>query len=86
MTFAKEIACPRCARRFALNQLLNLCPCGSPLLVRYDLKTASAGLAKSSLRDRAPTLWRYRELLPLEDDANLVSLGKASLRFSRRRP
>jgi threonine synthase len=76
MTFTKEIACPRCARRFALNQLLNLCPCGSPLLVRYDLKTASAGLAKSSLRDRAPTLWRYRELLPLEDDANLVSLGE----------
>jgi threonine synthase len=44
--------------------------------VRYDLKTASAALAKSSLRDRAPTLWRYREILPLQDDANLISLGE----------
>ncbi len=76
MTFAREILCPRCHNRFALSQLLNLCSCGSPLLVRYDLKTASVALAKSSLRGRAPTLWRYRELLPLEDDANLISLGE----------
>ena len=76
MTFAQVIACPRCGNRFPLSRLLNLCPCGSPLLVRYDLKAASAGLIKSALRDRAPTLWRYREVLPVQDDANLVSLGE----------
>jgi threonine synthase len=76
MTFAKEIACPRCDRRFALNQLLNLCSCGSPLLVRYDLKKAAAALSQAALQGRAPTLWRYREVLPLKDDANCVSLGE----------
>src|SRR6266481_3593061 len=76
MTFAREILCARCHNRFSLSQLLNLCSCGSPVLVRYDLKTASAALTKSSLQGRVPTLWRYRELLPLEDDANLVSLGE----------
>jgi threonine synthase len=75
-TFAQEIVCPRCDNRFQLSQLLNLCSCGSPLLVRYDLKAASAALAKSALRDRVPTLWRYREFLPLQDDANLISLGE----------
>lgn len=75
-TFAQEIVCSRCQDRFALSQLLNLCRCGSPLLVRYDLKQASLALAKSSLQRRRPTLWRYRELLPLRDDANLVSLGE----------
>jgi threonine synthase len=75
-TFAQEIVCPRCENRFPLSQLLNLCSCGSPLLVRYDLKAASAALAKSALRDRVPTLWRYREFLPLQDDANLISLGE----------
>ena len=75
-TFAQEILCPRCHNPFSLTQLLNLCSCGSPLLVRYDLKKASGAIAKSFLRDRAPTLWRYRELLPLENDANLVSLGE----------
>ena len=76
MTFAKEIACPRCDRRFALNQLLNLCSCGSPLLVRYDLKKAAAALSRAALQGRAPTLWRYHEVLPLNDDANRVSLGE----------
>ena len=76
MTFAQEIVCPRCDNRFPLSKLLNLCACGSPLLVRYDLKTASALVTKSSLQGRVPTLWRYRELLPLQDDGNLVSLGE----------
>ena len=76
MTFAKEIICPRCNQRYELSQVLNLCSCGSPLLVRYDLKQAATVLDKGSLEKRKATLWRYRELLPLQDDANLVSLGE----------
>ena len=76
MSFAQEIVCARCQKRFGLSQLLNLCPCGSPLLVRYDLKKAKTALAKASLIARGASLWRYRELLPLQDDANLISLGE----------
>src|SRR5262249_35299026 len=67
---------PRCSNRFSVSQLVNLCACGSSLLVQYDLKTTSTALSKSALQGRVPTLWRYRELLPLQDDANLVSLGE----------
>ena len=76
MSFAQEIVCARCRKRFGLSELLNLCACGSPLLVRYDLKKAKLAFAKSSLAGRAASLWRYRELLPLQNDANLVSLGE----------
>ncbi|MGN6732677.1 MAG: threonine synthase [Candidatus Binatia bacterium] len=76
MTFAKEIVCSRCDNRFRLDQLLNLCSCGAPLLVRYDLEKASAALTKSSFQSRGANLWRYRELLPVEDDVNDVSLGE----------
>jgi threonine synthase len=76
MTFAQEIACPRCQKRFALSQLLNLCPCGSPLLVRYDLKKARTQFRPSLLSGRIASLWRYREILPLQHDDNLVSLGE----------
>ena len=76
MTLAQEIICPRCDHRFPLSRLLNLCTCGSPLLVRYDLKKASANFSISSLQGRVSSLWRYRELLPLQDDANLVTLGE----------
>jgi threonine synthase len=76
MSFAHEIVCPRCSKRFDLSQLLNLCPCGSPLLVRYDLEKAKTAFNKSSLQGRVASLWRYRELLPLQNEVNLVSLGE----------
>ena len=76
MTFAQKIVCPRCQKEFALFQLLNLCPCGSPLLVRYDLHTARARFMPASLNGRVASLWRYHEVLPLQNDANRVSLGE----------
>jgi threonine synthase len=76
MSLAQEIVCARCRKRFELSQLLNLCSCGSPLLVRYDLKKAKTTFCKSSLTGRVASLWRYRELLPLQNDANCISLGE----------
>ena len=76
MSFAQEIVCSRCEKHFGLSQLLNLCPCGAPLLVHYDIKKAKAAVAKSSLTGRVASVWRYRELLPLQSDTNLVSLGE----------
>src|SRR5689334_19850515 len=76
MNFAIDIVCARCEKLFSLEQLLNLCTCGSPLLVRYDLPKAAVSLDKLALAGRPPTLWRYRELLPLQHDANLISLAE----------
>jgi threonine synthase len=76
MSFATAIVCPRCDNHFRVDRLLNLCSCGSPLMVRYDLKKAAATVTKSSLGGRSATLWRYRELLPVQDDVNVVSLGE----------
>jgi len=57
--------------------LHNLCvECGKPLLVRYDLKRAAESLTKESLVGRAPDLWRYREVLPVDSDDNVVTLGE----------
>jgi threonine synthase len=76
MSFAQEIICARCQNHFALAELLNLCTCGAPLLVSYDLAKAKTAIAKSSFAGRVSSLWRYRELLPLQDEANLISLGE----------
>ena len=76
MSFAQDIVCSRCDCSYPLKRSINLCACGSPLLVRYDLKKAAARVAPSSFQTRSATLWRYRELLPLQDDANLVTLGE----------
>jgi threonine synthase len=49
---------------------------GRPLWVRYDLDAVGRALKKEMLRDREPTLWRYRELLPVDSDDAVVSLGE----------
>jgi threonine synthase len=45
-------------------------------MVQYDLDRAKSALDKSILFDRVASLWRYRELLPLQSETNLVSLGE----------
>ena len=47
-----------------------------PLWVRYDLPAVARALTKEMLRDREPTLWRYRELLPVTDNQQIISLGE----------
>ena len=47
-----------------------------PLWVRYDLPAVARTMTKESVARRPPTMWRYRELLPPVDDANIVSLGE----------
>src|ERR1041385_7041163 len=72
-----HLECALCGLRHEAHRLLNLCrECGKPLLVRYDLDRAQQSLTKESLIGRRPDLWRYRELLPVADDANIVTLGE----------
>ena len=72
-----HLECAACGTTHEAQRLHNLCAqCGKPLLVRYDLPRAAASLTKESLKDRGPDLWRYREVLPVEDDENIVALGE----------
>src|SRR5216117_2628343 len=48
--------------------------CGSPYLVRYD--TLPTPEAKSLLRSRRWTMWRYRSWLPLAEAEHPVTLGE----------
>jgi threonine synthase len=53
----------------------HLCTCGAPLLARYDLDRARAW-TRESLAGRVASMWRYRELMPLFDGEEPVSLGE----------
>jgi threonine synthase len=52
-----------------------LCRCGAPLLARYDLSRAR-GWSRDTLAGRSPDMWRYREMLPLFDGEEPVTLGE----------
>src|SRR5215510_9548187 len=72
-----HLECGACGRKHEARRLHNLCvECGKPLLVRYRLEAASSSLTKEKLTRREPNLWRYREVLPVKDDENIVTLGE----------
>ena len=75
-SFVVGLACPRCGRQLDHREPQALCPCGSPLLVEYDLSAVGASLRREDLLSRAPSMWRYRELLPVEDPAHEVTRGE----------
>jgi threonine synthase len=49
---------------------------GRPLWVRYDLAAVRAAVTPAAIAGREPSLWRYRELLPLPSDEEPVTLGE----------
>jgi len=71
-----HLECPRCVTTCDADQVQGTCACGSPLLARYDLEQVAAALARTDLAGRAPTLWRYHELLPVRCASRVVSLGE----------
>lgn len=77
MSLLTHLECSKCGAIYEADRVQGICPrCGKPLLARYDLERASSLLDKEALRSRVPTLWRYRELLPVRDDRYIISLGE----------
>ncbi len=71
------LECASCHKNYEAGKLHNLCiECGKPLLVRYDLEKAGQTLTKESLENREANLWRYAEVLPVENESNIVSFGE----------
>lgn len=75
-SYVKELYCAKCGKVYDIAQKHQLCTCGSPLLVRYDLQKAKKEWKKSSLQGRVNSLWRYREVLPVRQTENIVSMGE----------
>ena len=72
-----HLECANCGLRHEAGVLQNLCvECGKPLLVRYDLDKAAGTITRDSLKTRESSLWRYREVLPVENAENVVTFGE----------
>ena len=72
-----HLECALCGLHHEARTLQNLCvECGKPLFVRYDLAKAAETLTRESLKTRESSLWRYREVLPVDNLDNIVSFGE----------
>ena len=66
--------------RVSNDQANNLSPEGWPLLARYDLEALAKTADRDAIAARSPVefpgFWKWRELLPVKRDENVVSLGE----------
>ena len=73
LTSLSHLQCSNCGRWYDAFQLQTFATCcNKPLLVQYNKEPIS----RTILRNRAANMWRYREMLPVWEENNIVSLGE----------
>jgi len=76
-SYLTHLECSYCGARADADRLQTVCPqCGKVLFARYDLAAVREALPREALRERDATMWRYREVMPIRDPNNIVSLGE----------
>jgi threonine synthase len=76
-SYLRALECTACGSEFDADVIHGTCPsCGKVLFARYDLPAVKQAITPDDLRGRPWDMWRYRELLPLRRESNLVTLGE----------
>ena len=70
------LECSRCSDYYPATPRGRSATAASTLLARYDLAGIRKAVTPDDIARRAPTMWRYRELLPVRDDASIVTMGE----------
>src|SRR5688572_27177731 len=68
MSFLKGLRCRECGREYAPTLLAGCEDCFAPLEVDYDYDAVASAMTRQSFTSRPNSMWRYRELLPLESE------------------
>ncbi len=77
MSYLATLSCPECGKVESPDDPVTFCKkCNSPVLARYDLAKAASLLDRDAIRARPQGMWRWRELLPVRDSAQEVTLGE----------
>ncbi len=74
--------CTRCRERFPETaDVLRCRRCSGLLDPQYDLDRLRADLSRLHLEERLPTIWKWKELLPILDASKIVTLGEGGSPF-----
>ncbi len=71
-----HLECSLCSRKFEPAKPWNLCECGAPLLVRYDLAALRENWSLDSFLSAPNNMWRYAPVLPVRHESSIITLGE----------
>jgi len=76
-SYISHLECTICGKSYPHEQLIGISPCCEKVLfARYDLDKLGREVDRDMLVSRPDTMWRYSELLPVDDPGSIVSLGE----------
>jgi threonine synthase len=75
-SYLDYLECSKCGTRYSSEKLQNSCACKGQLMAIYDLDTIKKSIDKNKIKRRIPNMWRYRELLPIKNDSNIISFNE----------
>ncbi len=76
-SYLDHLACTHCDYTCSHSEVVRTCPqCGRVLFARYDMPKLKREVSRKTMEDRAPGLWRFFELLPVQNADNIVTLGE----------
>lgn len=76
MNYTEGLRCRECRREYSINPI-HVCEfCFGPLEVIYDYEKVKKNLNRKKIEERPKSMWRYRELLPVDNDPTIgVDVG-----------
>jgi threonine synthase len=74
--YLRGLECTQCGGTYPADSARPLCECGRSLFARYDLAAIRTAVSPKEIATRVPSLWRYRELLPVAREESVVTMGE----------
>ncbi len=71
MSFVTGLSCRECGRQYPKRLIAGCQECFAPLKVEYDYEAIGKVLTRDVIRSRDNSIWRYRELLPIDGDPQI---------------
>lgn len=76
-SYLTHLECTYCHATYPADEVIRLCAeCSKVLYARYDLAGARDALNPDELKNRPANMWRYFEVMPVLDEANVITLGE----------
>ncbi len=75
-SYTTHLECSACGTRYPAHTVQNVCECGAPLWVRYDLERLRQDWSKDDVKNGPNSMWRYALALPVERQECIVTLGE----------
>ena len=85
-SYLSHLECTETGETYSADEPHGLSPAAQKVLYpRYDLETAKREIDRNAIAKRAPNMWRFFEMMPVRDEANIVTMGEGGTPMLRAR-